>query len=175
MTKQKTVTVLGPDNVYLSHCTSKRALALVHSGKAIKVNAVTIRLKNTGKEIRQKKHDIIHNSKRICYICNKKISENEIATIDHVIPKSRHERANAYSNMKCCCVRCNNDKNNMTLSEYVSHIYSNREQYEYINDTRLVYLKSFAKLYEEEFYSQIHILKKDSCNKKYKNKRRCKK
>ena len=62
----------------------------------------------------------------------------------------------------------------MTLSEYVQHIYNNREKYEHITDKRLVYLKSFAQLYEEEFYSQVHILKTRNSNRKLhkKNKRR---
>ena len=58
--------------------------------------------------------------------------------------------------MRCCCSRCNNNKGNMKLSEYVNHIYDNRKDYDYISDKRLEYLKNFSEYYEEEFYSKIH-------------------
>lgn len=159
MTVKKTIAVLGPDNVYLSHCTWNRALGLLQSGRAIRLDATTVRLKQTKKERIRKKHSIIADSKRICYICNTRIPEEEIATIDHIIPKSRDRRADIYANMRCCCSRCNNDKGNMTLSEYVQHIFDNRELYDYISNKRLKYLKRFAKLYEEEFYSKVHMQK----------------
>lgn len=151
----KTIAVFGPDDKYLSHCTWNRALSLLQSGRAIRLNATTIRLKQTKKERTRKKHDIIAESKRICYICSTHIPEDEIATVDHIIPKSRDRRADTYENMRCCCSRCNNDKGNMKLSEYVKHIYENREDYAYITNKRLEYLKNFAKYYEEEFYSKI--------------------
>ena len=125
----KTIAVFGPDNKYLSHCTWKRALGLLESGRAIRLDATTIRLKQTKRERIKKKHDIIAESKRICYICNTRIPEEETATVDHIIPKSRDRRADVYDNMRCCCNRCNNDKGNMKLSEYVKHIIENREQY----------------------------------------------
>lgn len=154
MAVKKTIAVLGPDGVYLSHCTWSRALGLLESGRAIRLDATTVRLKQTKKERIRKKHSIIAESKRICYICNTRIPDDETATIDHIIPKSRDKRADTYSNMRCCCNRCNNDKGNMTLSEYVRHIIRNREFYEYISNKRLEYLKNFAKYYEEEFYAQ---------------------
>ena len=150
----KTIAVFGPDNKYLSHCTWKRALGLLESGRAIRLDATTIRLKQTKRERIKKKHDIIAESKRICYICNTRIPEEETATVDHIIPKSRDRRADVYDNMRCCCSRCNNDKGNMKLSEYVKHIIENREQYAYITNKRLEYLKNFAKYYEEEVYGK---------------------
>ena len=124
----KTIAVFGPDNKYLSHCTWKRALGLLESGRAIRLDATTIRLKQTKRERIKKKHDIIAESKRICYICNTRIPEEETATVDHIIPKSRDRRADVYDNMRCCCSRCNNDKGNMKLSEYVKHIMENKEK-----------------------------------------------
>lgn len=156
ITAKKTIAVFGPDNVYLSHCTWNRALGLLESGKATRLNAHSIKLKQTKQERIRKKHKIIADSKRICYICNTKIPNEETATIDHIIPKSRDRKADVYSNMRCCCNKCNNDKGNMTLSEYVQHIYENRNSYEYISDKRLEYLKNFAKFYEEEFYAPVH-------------------
>lgn len=159
MAVNKTIAVFGPDNTYLSNCTWKRALGLIEAGKAIKLNDASIILKQSKRERIKHKHNIIAESKRVCYICNRRIPESETATIDHVIPKSRNKRADTYANMRCCCERCNNDKGNMTLSEYVRYIKSRREKYDYISDKRLKYLKNFAKYYEEEFYSntQVHI------------------
>ena len=169
MTAKKTIAVFGPDNIYLSHCTWSRALGLLESGRAIRLNATTVKLKQTKKERIRKKHSIIADSKRICYICNERIPEEEIATIDHIIPKSRDKRADTYDNMRCCCSRCNNDKGNMTISEYVQHMFDNREKYDYISNNRLKHLNRFAKLYEEEFYSKVH---KRNIKPPYKKKKR---
>ena len=171
MAVKKTIAVLGPDNIYLSHCTWNRALGLLQSGKAVRLNATTIRLKQTKKERIRTKHKIIEDSKRICYICNKKIPEEETATIDHIIPKSRDKRADIYSNMKCCCERCNNDKGNMKLSEYVLHILENRGKYDYISNKRLEYLKQFAITYEEAYEITVES-HKDLENKPQVKKRR---
>lgn len=172
MAIKKTIAVFGPNNVYLSHCTWSRASSLIDTGRAIRLDATTIRLKQTKKERIKKKHSIIADSKRFCYICNTRIPDDETATIDHIIPKSRDRRADVYSNMRCCCSRCNNDKGNMTLSEYVQHIFDNRQSYRYISNKRLEYLKEFAKLYEEEFYSQVHTKNESPYRNSHKRKRR---
>lgn len=161
MTAKKTIAVFDPDGKYLSHCTWNRALGLLQTGRAIRLNATTIRLKQTKRQRIKEKHDIIAQSKRICYICNRVIPEDETATIDHVIPKSRDKRADVYSNMKCCCERCNNDKGNMKLSEYVAHIFRYRDKYDYISDKRLSYLKNYAKHSEEDFYNVVNVYTKD--------------
>lgn len=152
----KTIAVFGPDNKYLSHCTWERALRLLQSNRAIRLNATTVRLKQTKRDRVNAKHNIIAEAKRICYICNTCIPEEEIATVDHIIPKSRDYRADIYSNMRCCCSRCNSDKGNMKLSEYIRHILKHRHDYKYITDKRLEYLKNFAKYYEEEFYKKLN-------------------
>jgi 5-methylcytosine-specific restriction endonuclease McrA len=154
MAVKKTIAVLDPNNIYLSHCTWNRALSLLESGRAVRLNATTVRLKQTKKERIRKKHSIIAEAKRICYICNTKIPDDETATVDHIIPKSRNTQADTYDNMRCCCSKCNNDKGNMTLSEYVQHIFENRISYDHISDKRLEYLKNYAKFYEKEFYSK---------------------
>lgn len=157
----KTIAVFDPENKYLSHCTWKRASKLLSSRRAIRVNATTIKLTDTKKERIRKKHSIIEEANRICYICNKEIPESEIATIDHIIPKSRHKGADTYENMKCCCNKCNNDKGSMKLSEYVRYIYKHRALYPHITDKRLTYLSNFAKFYEEEFYESINVHTRD--------------
>lgn len=163
---KKTIAVLGPDNVYLSHCTWKRALSLMQSGKAIRLNATTIRLKQTKKQRVETKHRIIEQEKRICYICNQWIPEDERATIDHIIPKSRDKRADIPVNMRCCCVRCNNDKDNRTLLEYVKYMKENRDLYDYISNKRLKFLEDFAIMFEEKYALLTHSHKDYSKHKK---------
>ena len=43
-----------------------------------------------------------------CYICQKKLSINEM-TLDHFIPRVSNG-SNAISNLRCCCVACNKYK-----------------------------------------------------------------
>lgn len=156
MATKKTIAVFGPDNIYLSHCTWNRALGLLQSNKAVRLNATTIRLKQTKRDRVRMKHEIIAKARRICYICNRPIPEEEIATIDHIIPKSRDSRTDILTNMRCCCGRCNNDKGNMKLSEYVKHILEHKEKYDYISNKRIHYLKNYATFYEQDFYAQIY-------------------
>ena len=172
MTKKEMITVLSPDGIYLSRCTWIRALGLLESERAIRLNATTVKLKQTKKERTIKKHSIIADSERICYICNKQIPDDEIATIDHIVPKSRDRRADSYDNMRCCCSHCNNDKGNMTLSEYVQHISNNRRLYDYISNERLEYLHKFSKSYEKDFYAKMHIQDIRPPKKMYKRRRR---
>lgn len=156
----KTIAVFSPDNYYLSNCSWKRALTLLKANKAVRVNATTIRLKQSKQDRIRIKHNIIAEAKRICYICNRKIPEDEIATIDHVIPRSRDAKADIPNNMRCCCEKCNNDKGNMTISEYVEHIKHNRNKYQYISDNRLLYLENFSKYYEDEYKNNFIMTKK---------------
>lgn len=154
---KKTVAVLDPDNVYLSHCTWDRALRMLQSKKAVKLNATTIRLTQRAKERQDFKRRIIEDSNRICYICGRRIPYSETATIDHVVPKSRDGRADVFSNMRCCCVRCNNDKANMTISEYVNKILDDRVAYDYIPNAQLSKLAKLADVYEQSFYATVQL------------------
>ena len=169
---QRIIAVFGPDNRYLSHCTEKRATNLIDSRRATRVNVSTIKLTYTKKGWVSVKHNIIEDSNRICYICNRRIPEEEIATIDHVIPSSRSTQANTFDNLQCCCERCNHDKDRMKLTEYVRHIKINRGDYEYISDEILESLQEFAFRHEKDFYlndsNLIYTHKKKKNNKKRK-------
>ena len=91
------------------------------------------------------KDRIISDANRICYICGERIPEDEIATIDHVIPMSRRiSPCYKESNLRCCCLRCNGDKGDMDIQEYVDHIENNRYDYEYIPNERIEYLKTIG-------------------------------
>ena len=150
--KPKTIAVIDVDGVFLSFCTRQRAKKIIQEHKGYFIAERTLKLKTSKtKEIRDRR-DVIREDKRICYICNRKIPKKEIATVDHVIPRSRDEFAANKFNLKCCCERCNNDKADMTLIEYVQHIRYNREDYDYISDKRLDYLEQYAEMYEKEYY-----------------------
>ena len=52
-----------------------------------------------------------------CQYCNRKLT-NSIATVDHVIPKSRCDSpGNTWQNMVAACIRCNNLKGDKTLQQ----------------------------------------------------------
>lgn len=152
----KTIAVLGPNGVYMSHCTWKKASTLLCSGRADRVDATTIRLKETKKTRKEVMRKIIEKSGRRCYICGEVIPETDCATIDHVIPKSRDRFSDTYENMQCCCVRCNSDKKNMMPIEYVRHILDNREQYDYLSDERIEYLAEEFIAYQKYFSKEKH-------------------
>lgn len=151
--KPKVIAVLDVNENFLSFCTRQRAKKIVHDHKGYFIAERTLKLKTSKTREARERREVIKESKRICYICNRKISEKETATVDHVIPKSRDEFASNKFNLKCCCERCNNDKADMTLLEYVQHIRYNRKDYDYISDKRLNYLEEYAEMYEKEYYN----------------------
>lgn len=146
--KKKIITVLGPDMVYLSHCTWQRASILLANGRAEQIDASTVMLKETKQDRKKKKNNIIEEAGRICYICGEHIPEDEPATIDHLIPKSRDKYADVYENMRCCCSRCNRDKENRKPIEYLHFIKENREEHSYLSNERIRYLENFLVRYE---------------------------
>lgn len=151
--KPKVIAVLDVNGNFLSFCTRQRAKKIIQEHKGHFIADKTIKLKTCKTKEAKERRQVIKESKRICYICNKKISEKEIATVDHVIPKSRDEFATNKFNLKCCCEHCNNDKADMTLLEYIQHIRYNRQAYDYISDKRLDYLEQYAETYEKEYYN----------------------
>lgn len=156
---KKTITVLGPDKTYLSHCTWQRASILLANGRAEKIDASTVMLKETKQDRKKRMNAIIEEADRICYICGECIPEDEPATIDHVIPKSRDKYADVYENMRCCCDRCNIDKGNRKPIEYLNFIKETREEHSYISKERLRYLENFLVRYEI-FWDNDHKKKK---------------
>lgn len=150
--KAKVIIVLDVDGKFLSLCTRQRAKKIVQEHRGYFIADRTLKLKTSKTKEARERREVIKEAKRICYICNRKISEKETATVDHVIPKSRDEFASNKFNLKCCCEHCNNDKADMTLLEYIQHIRYNREAYDYISDKRLDYLEQYAETYEKEYY-----------------------
>lgn len=149
----KVIAVLDINGTFLSFCTRQRARKIVKEHRGYFIGDRTIKLNISKTKQAKERREVIKEEKRICYICNKKIPKDEIATVDHVIPKSRNEFASNKFNLKCCCERCNNDKADMTLLEYVQHIRYNREAYKYISDKKLDYLEQYARQYEKDYYN----------------------
>ena len=150
--KLKVISVLDVNGKFLSFCTRQRAKKVVQERKGYFIADKTLKLNTSKTQEAKERREVIKESRRICYICNRKISQDERATVDHVIPKSRDRFASNKFNLRCCCERCNNDKADMTLLEYIQHIRYNREAYEYISDKRLIYLEQYAEMYEKEYY-----------------------
>lgn len=153
---KKTIAVFDNDGLYLSHCTYERARKLIKERKAFYIGISTIKLVTGKKQKLREKHMVIKEDRRVCYICTEHIPENKQATVDHVIPKSRDKFADIKMNMRCCCERCNNDKNDRTLYEYVKYMKRNRYKYPYISRKRLDYLEKYAKQHEKDYYSYIN-------------------
>ena len=60
------------------------------------------------------------NDQGRCYLCGDKI-DFENMTVDHVIPLSRNGM-NTKENMRCCCIQCNQMKNNLMPGEFIEKI-----------------------------------------------------
>ncbi len=157
--ERRTIAVINSKGLYLSHCTWKKASVLLHTGRAIRINATTIKLKQTKQERRENMRNIISESNRVCYICGKQIPEDERATIDHVVPRSKSNMAESYDNMLCCCERCNLDKQNRMPRDYILHILDNRDKYDYLSDERIEYLMGLFHHYESKFKNKSQTKK----------------
>ena len=59
--------------------------------------------------------DIIKRDKYTCYICKRKLPEEEL-TIDHVVPRLKGGDSTE-ENLKCCCRLCNQLKANFSFSK----------------------------------------------------------
>lgn len=149
----KNIAVYDSKGNFLSFCSRDRAEKVIETGKGKYVGERTIKLNVAKIKDSKERHSVIREADRVCYICRKTISKKDIATVDHVIPKSRDEFANHKFNKKCCCLRCNNDKADRTLTEYVAYIKKNRHKYMYLSDKRIDFLEAYAEHYEREYYN----------------------
>ena len=53
-----------------------------------------------------------------CTYCGKAIAEFDDLTVDHVLPK-KHGGTNEAGNLTTCCFKCNQDKGNLILTQYL--------------------------------------------------------
>lgn len=132
MKKEATITVLNKNSNFLSLTNADMAEMLIKRKKAIRIDETTIKLIFTRKDWVRLKNSVIKKENRKCYICGKIIPENELATVDHLVPRSKYGRDNM-KNLHCCCRRCNVDKGNRTVEEYYNHVKTNIDKYNYIN------------------------------------------
>lgn len=139
--KNKNIKVVTKNFYVLSPTSLQVAETLIKRKKAIWVEKEKVLMVlRTTDEFKKMKKNIIQEENRICYICNRQIPVEDVATIDHVFPKSKFGSDNR-DNLKCCCKRCNDDKGNKDILTYINHIYNNKEKYTYIDFCNLEQLK----------------------------------
>lgn len=131
---------------------TKKALELLNKGLAKSIDLHSIIYKYNQTPFKQVRERIINKYNRICYICGYNIPPEEEATIDHIIPRTRDYRAYQEVNLRCCCNRCNNDKSNYTLREYLQYISGNRNKYSYISKKKIRKLNKFAIWHEKTYF-----------------------
>jgi len=56
-----------------------------------------------------------------CYLCHKKITPDELITVDHKLPVSRSGKT-VSENLAICCASCNSEKSDMTEKEYEDYL-----------------------------------------------------
>lgn len=135
----KDITVFNKENTKLSFCTYRRASKLVLRNSAFWKDKNSIRLLVNNDDRKRLRSEIFEKSDRICFICNERIPQGISPTIDHVIPKVKGGE-DTIDNMKCCCRRCNFNKANMLMKDYVIDMRNNPKNYPWITEDRLFYL-----------------------------------
>lgn len=140
--KSKIIIVIDKNGTILSPCSVKRATKLVNRKCAIWIGYNKIRLLINNNDRKRLRREIVKEAGRICYICGEYITKEQYPTLDHVIPKSNLGK-DVKENLQCCCKRCNDDKSDRNIVEYVKYIKFNREEYPWINDKRIHKLESF--------------------------------
>ena len=61
---------------------------------------------------------VVRKYGRVCYLCNISIAD----TVDHVIPKSKGGD-NSINNLRPACQKCNNEKSNKSLPQFLKQKY----------------------------------------------------
>lgn len=158
---RKNVAVFSNSNKFIRYCTIPEANRMVKNNEAYFTGTRVLKYKyeNDHSGLKQQ---VRRKDKRTCYICNRKIPHNECCTIDHVIPVSRTDKDKVWnlSNIRCCCSKCNNDKGNMTLKEYIEHIMRYRNEYSHISAAQLKRLVDYAEYQEKEYKKDRKGVKK---------------
>lgn len=136
MQLNRPVLVINASYVAINFVAAKRALILVHGGKAhvevpsgffVRSGRLTVQLPSVirldpsrynkiPKSTRAvSRKSIILRDRNTCQYCRTKFEAKEL-TMDHVIPKSRGG-SNSWYNMVACCYSCNNRKGARTPDE----------------------------------------------------------
>lgn len=131
--KVKDVKVLSPKGREISPTTKKKAIKMVARDKAIWVKrGKVIQIKYYKMDFAKWREEVITKANRVCYICNYQVPENEIISIDHFIPKQKLGK-DSIDNLQCCCKRCNDEKGNLLLTDYIEKMKLDKKKYYYIN------------------------------------------
>lgn len=111
--------VVNPYNVILDGYASY--LAYLELGLNIIPYVVIDSKVNAGKETI--KDIVFKRDNNTCYICNRKL-KSKYLTIDHVRPKCKGG-SSSLTNLRCCCLTCNNIKGSLTYSEDLVRVIKN--------------------------------------------------
>ena len=136
------VRVISKHGDELQETNAQVATSLVARERAVWVEYhKEIRIVRNKQDWKTLKKLIIKDENRICYICGISIPEDEPATVDHVIPRSKFGK-DERNNLHCCCKRCNDDKIDMTLYEYCLHVKKSKDvdhnNYDYLDVDKMI-------------------------------------
>lgn len=138
-----TVRVYNKDGAVLAPCTLKRARKLVYRQCAVWLDGGDLRLLVNKYDRKALRKSAAERSNRVCYICQEKIPESEPVTLDHIMPKSAGGK-DEDGNAGCACKRCNDNKSNMDLKDYIEQIKQHTEVYPYMTERKIANLEAFA-------------------------------
>lgn len=114
------ITVVSKIGRLLYPCSRKKAKKLVDKDHAEWLDERSIVLIMTKSEKQKIRNEVLDRDNYICQYCGEKLDE-ETATVDHVIPKSKG--GSSYpENMVCSCQECNLEKGNMMPKEFQAKI-----------------------------------------------------
>ena len=143
------IKVYNKDGTPLSPCTIKRARKLVYRQCAVWLDEGEIKLLVNKFDRKALRKNAAERSNRVCYICQEKIPEDQPVTMDHITPKSDGGR-DEESNVGCACKRCNDDKSNVDLIDYIEQMKQQPGGYPYMTEQKIANLETFA----ADFYSR---------------------
>lgn len=149
--EDKRVKVYDVDGKPLANCTQKRANFLTSIDRAKWIGHCKIQLAINSKDRKEIKDKVITQANHVCYICGE---QTDNPTIDHVIPKKSRGQDRMW-NLQCCCKRCNEDKADLDIKDYVQLIYLHRKNYPYLSNEQLVKLELFM----DNFYQTAQYQK----------------
>lgn len=151
----KRIIVVDVNGRLLNPCTIKQANQTIVRKRAEWIFKNQAMQLFTNRNILHKERcELIKQSKRVCYICGKKVPLSDRCTFDHKCPTYKNGTEDKI-NGACCCLTCNGDKASRDYYEYVMYIYNNRLDYPYISDARLKYLLIDSKMWIQQYIDEI--------------------
>lgn len=116
----KSITVVSKTGRLLYPCSREKAEKLVDKEHAEWLSDRSIVLIMTKHEKQRIRNEVLERDDYICQYCGAELDE-ETATVDHVIPKSKG--GSSYpDNMVCSCQQCNLEKGNMMPEKFQAEV-----------------------------------------------------